>query len=152
MYFSTSFIVAILATAAGLPAASAAAVALEPRVAFNPDFVPGNFGMRAGDRPNPATNGRDCLNPSGVPVPCACPPDVRDGQFLNNIQVALDNGAFPPGSSARVPINSDAWNDPNTPQRLRATVMIVALQSLSGRLGVGCPSASVPVLVRQQQG
>ncbi|KAL2213092.1 hypothetical protein CC79DRAFT_1315948 [Sarocladium strictum] len=150
MYFPVHLIVAILATSVNLPAANAFVVTIEPRVAFDPQYIPSNFGLQASEIPNPASNGRDCLNRVGVSVPCACPPSPNDAQFRGNIQTALDKGAFPGGSPASVPISSDEWNDPGTPQRLRATVMIVALQSLSGTLGVGCPGASYPVLVQQQ--
>lgn len=153
MYLHRPFtIVALAAIISVAGICTAAAAVLEPRVSFNSAFVPSDFGQAAGATPNPATGGRDCLNGGGVPIPCSCPPAVHDPQFLNNIDIALKNGAFPPGSSARVPINTDQWNNPSTPQSLRATVMLVALQSLSGQFGVGCPSASAPVLVQQQAG
>ncbi|KAK3313062.1 hypothetical protein B0H66DRAFT_632011 [Apodospora peruviana] len=106
-----------------------------------------------------AEGSADCIvSPaSKARIPCTCPPDSDDPNFLAGLALALNKGSFPVGSDVVAPINLAQWNSQPADQaaqaalqQQRATVMIQVLQSLSGQKGVGCPGASTPALVKQQ--
>ncbi|KAM7207928.1 hypothetical protein V8F20_001722 [Naviculisporaceae sp. PSN 640] len=115
------------------------------------DFFPTTFGVQRGI---PAADGSaNCQGPTPDPkdnINCSCPPDVDDPTFRAAVKIGLNNGFFPEPAQT-VPINITQWNNngergDDDLQQLRNNVMVIALQSLQGVKGLGCPGISAPAL------
>ncbi|KAK0708689.1 hypothetical protein B0H67DRAFT_590935 [Lasiosphaeris hirsuta] len=111
---------------------------------INTAVIPDDFGIQTGSG----------VGTNGTPIPADCPPAPTDPKFLGGLSQLLTDGFFP-DPSVPAPINLARFNDAGDQSvqtnRDRATAMVQVLQSLSGTKGVGCPGASVPVLIAQQR-
>ncbi|KAK3347286.1 hypothetical protein B0T25DRAFT_554091 [Lasiosphaeria hispida] len=111
---------------------------------INTAVIPDDFGIQAGSG----------VGANGTPIPRECPPAPSDPAFLGGLSQLLTNGFFPdPSVPAAIDLErfNDAGDQSVQTNRDRATAMVQVLQSLSGTKGVGCPGASVPVLIAQQR-
>lgn len=113
------------------------------------DFFPTTFGVQRGI-PSP-DGSADCQGATpDVKINCTCPPDVDDPTFRAAVKIALNKGFFP-GPEETVPIDITQWNNNGQAgsaelQAQRNLVMVIALQSLTGEKGKGCPGVSAPAL------
>ncbi|KAK0611653.1 hypothetical protein B0T14DRAFT_530826 [Immersiella caudata] len=110
----------------------------------NTAVIPNDFGIQAGSG----------VGANNVPIPADCPPSPSDPRFLGGLAALLTQGFFP-DPSVPAPLDLAAFNNAadqsqNT-VRQRATAMVQVMQSISGTKGVGCPGASFPVVIAQQQ-
>ncbi|CZT08097.1 uncharacterized protein RCO7_09568 [Rhynchosporium graminicola] len=83
---------------------------------------------------------------NGVAIPNTCPP--ARGDFISKMSANIAAG-----NVLGIPItfNTDPKVQDIKTNKARATAMIITLQSFSGVKGVGCPGASTPELISQQQ-
>ncbi|KAK4217435.1 hypothetical protein QBC37DRAFT_45805 [Rhypophila decipiens] len=113
------------------------------------DFFPKDFGVQRGIPLGDGSARCQGANPS-VAIDCSCPPDVDDPTFRAAVKIGLNMG-FYPQPDVTMPIKIDEWNNngqlgDKELQKKRNLVMVIAIQSLTGNKGLGCPGVSVPVL------
>lgn len=133
-----------------VPAPVAALLSQLPAGSPDPlDFFPKTFGVQRGIPFGDAS--ADCRGAKpGVRIDCSCPPDVDDPTFRAAVKIGLYRGFFPE-PTVTVPINITQWDNNGQLgdadlQLRRNQVMVIALQSLQGIKGKGCPGVSAPAL------
>ncbi|KAK3385160.1 hypothetical protein B0H63DRAFT_179955 [Podospora didyma] len=124
--------------------ATARTIIQDRQVSVNTDMIPLDFGI---------TRNSQCLGAKGKSIPCNCPPDSRDPDFIAKLGQSLSQGFFPDASIV-TPLTLEKFNNVDdkseATNRQRATAMVQVLQSLSGNKGQGCPGVSYPNIISQQ--
>ncbi len=114
---------------------------------IDPSLVP-QFGVVRGTNANAEQEG-SCDGSNGastVLIPCFCPPDRELFIYQLGLAVAQGNVLGQP-----IQFSNDATDQSDDTSRQRATACIILLQNFNGTQGVGCPAASAPNFLSQQQ-
>ncbi|TAQ88166.1 hypothetical protein B7494_g3529 [Chlorociboria aeruginascens] len=130
MHVFPSTILLLAAGALALPASQAAR-----NVTIDSSLVP-HFSIVAGSG----------IGAGGVAIPKTCPPARQ--AFIDKLSTNVANGNV---LGTKISFNANPQVQDTNTNKLRATAMIITLQSFSGVKGVGCPGTSTPELLTQQK-
>lgn len=108
---------------------------------IDPSLVP-SYGIQRGVNPESGS----CDGANGVKIPCSCPPLRQD--FLNKLNQNVAAGNV---LGNEITFNTDPNVQDSQTNIDRATAMLITLQNFNGTAGVGCPAASAPNFLSQQQ-